>query len=228
MPLDVGVLIAAAGRGERVGLGTPKQFRPIRGVPMLLRAVRPFARHPRVREIVVALPPQVATNPPDWLGEVAGNRLRLVAGGEARADSVRAALHALSEACTIVLIHDAARPFVSPEVVDAVIAEAATGVGVVPAIAVSDTLKRAAHDRHVTETVDRTDLWRAQTPQGFPRDMIEDVFRRAADGVAAGATDEASLAEAHGFPVALVPGSGRNVKVTTEEDFDMAEVLASL
>ena len=92
---DVGVLIAAAGRGERAGADDPKQFRAIRGVPVLLRSIRPFARHPCVREIVVALPAEALGRPPEWLGAIAGERLRLAAGGATRADSVWAALEAL-------------------------------------------------------------------------------------------------------------------------------------
>ncbi len=227
MPLDVGVLIAAAGRGERAGPGVPKQFRPINGVPMLLRAIRPFARHPRVREIVVALPAETVSAPPDWLGTVAGNRLRLVAGGAARTDSVRVALAALDAACATVLAHDAARPFVDQDIVDAVIAATANGVVAVPAIPVADTLKQSTDDRRVVRTVDRSALWCAQTPQGFPRAMIEALFESSGETEVSSVTDEASLAEARGFPVCLVSGSSWNLKVTSEQDFEMAERLAT-
>jgi 2-C-methyl-D-erythritol 4-phosphate cytidylyltransferase len=194
---------------------------------MLLRAIRPFARHPRVREIVAALPAEVVSAPPDWLGPVAGDRLRLVSGGTARADSVRAALAALSPACVTVLVHDAARPFVDQDVVDAVIGAVAEGVAAVPAIPVADTLKQATDDLHVVRTVDRSTLWCAQTPQGFPRSMIEALFEVSGQNDLAGATDEASLAEGRGFPVRLVPGSSWNLKVTTEQDFEMADRLAA-
>jgi len=194
---------------------------------MLLRAIRPFARHPRVREIVTALPADVASTPPDWLGTVAGDQLRLVSGGATRADSVRAALAALSPACTMVLVHDAARPFVNQDVVDAVIGAVAEGVAAVPAIPVADTLKQSSDDLHVVRTVDRTALWCAQTPQGFPRSMIEALFEVGGTPDLAGATDEASLAEARGFSVRLVPGSSWNLKVTTDQDFAMAERLAA-
>jgi 2-C-methyl-D-erythritol 4-phosphate cytidylyltransferase len=223
---DVGVLIAAAGRGERAGAGDPKQFRAIRGVPMLLRGIRPFARNPRVREIVVALPGDRVEHPPEWLGAIVGDRLRLAAGGATRAESVRAALDALDPACTIVLVHDAARPFVSPEIVDSVIDAAAAGVGALPGVPVADTLKRTAGPPGaVLETVARSGLWRAQTPQGFPRTMIEEAYRRS--GETAGTyTDDASLVEAAGFPVKVVPGSDRNFKVTTDADFRLAELVA--
>ena len=224
---DVGVLVAAAGKGQRAGDGEPKQFRPIAGIPMLLRALRPFAQHPRVREIVVALPAAVAERPPSWLESVAGQRLRLVAGGATRSASVRAALDALGLECKIVLVHDAARPFVSIDTIGAVI-QAAGDVGVVPALPVTDTLKRGdVATGRVVATLDRTGLWRAHTPQGFPRAMLDEAYRQVSDEAAAGLTDESALVEAAGFPVRLVPDSGSNIKITTANDFAIAEVLAS-
>ena len=226
--LDVGVLIAAAGKGERAGAGEPKQFRPIRNVPMLLHSIRPFARHPRVREIIVALPEVHATRPPGWLVELIGDRLRLVAGGATRAESVKNALDALDPNSTIVLVHDAARPFVCQEIVDAVIGVADSGVGALPALPVADTLKRTGpKSSRIVETVSRSCLWRAQTPQGFPRAMIEAAYQRAGTLGVSSYTDDASLAEAAGFSVEIVLGSERNIKVTTEEDFALAEFLAS-
>jgi 2-C-methyl-D-erythritol 4-phosphate cytidylyltransferase len=226
---DVGVIIAAAGRSERAGTGGPKQFRTIAGVPMVLRAVRPFARHHRVRDVVIALPSAVVQTPPPWLSEIASGRVRLVPGGETRTLSVRSGLGSLNGACEIVLVHDAARPFVSYETVDAVIATAARGVGAVPAIAVSDTLKRAdGPSARIAETVDRTGLWCAHTPQGFPRAMLEDAYRRAeAQPLGRTATDEAALVEAAGYPVELVGDRRSNIKVTTPDDFLLAEALAA-
>jgi 2-C-methyl-D-erythritol 4-phosphate cytidylyltransferase len=221
---DVGVLLAAGGRGERAGPGEPKQFRSLGGVPMLLRALRPFAQHPRVRHIVVALPAPFAADPPDWLAEVMGGRLAVVEGGVARADSVQAALAALEPECSIVLVHDAARPFVEPGTIDAVIAAAASGSAAVPAVPVSDTLKRAGGEPPlVVETVDRRGLWRAQTPQGFPRTMLETAFE--SQGDAAEFTDEAALVESAGHSVVIVPDAASNMKVTTPEDFAVAEAL---
>jgi 2-C-methyl-D-erythritol 4-phosphate cytidylyltransferase len=223
-PPDVGVLIPAGGRGERAGSGEPKQFRPIAGVPMLLRAIRPFAQHPRVRRIVVALPPDVADRPPTWLAELLGERLAVVAGGATRTASVRAALAALDVACRIVLVHDAARPFVSFEEIDGVIAAVTEGVGALVAVPVADTLKQASDTGRVVRTVPRDDLWRALTPQGFPRAMLEASYRAARDDQTA--TDDAGLVEAMGGSVVLVPGRVANFKVTTADDFVVAEALA--
>ena len=223
---EVGVLLPAAGRGERAGSGELKQFRPIGGVPMLLRAIRPFAQHPRVRQIVVALPPDVAACPPAWLKELVAERLCLVAGGASRADSVAAALATLDRACQVVLVHDAARPFVTPETIDAVIQVAQSGVGAVAAIRVSDTLKRVTGpDARVDETVDRRSLWRAQTPQAFPRSILEEAY--AARAALPDPTDDAELVERLGHPIQIVPDRATNIKVTSSDDFILAEALAS-
>jgi 2-C-methyl-D-erythritol 4-phosphate cytidylyltransferase len=191
---------------------------------MLLRAIRPFAQHPRVRRIVIALPQEFVTRPPAWLADLRGERLTVVAGGATRSASVRAALAALDADCRLVLVHDAARPFVSFEEIAGVIAAAAGGVGALVALPVADTLKQASDAGEVMRTVPRDGLWRALTPQGFPRVMLEQAYRAAGD--AATATDDAGLVEALGRPVVLVPGRVTNFKVTTADDFVMAEALA--
>jgi len=232
-PPDVGVVVVAAGAGVRAGPGEPKQFRPILGVPMLLRALRPFTAHPEVRHVVVALPPGYADRPPEWLRKARGERLAFVAGGAQRADSVRAALAALEPGAAVVLVHDAARPFVSRGTIDAVIARARANVGAVAAVPVSDTLKEVAEGApratpRVSRTVDRERLWRAQTPQGFPRPMLDAAYvqlgpLRAGERVP---SDDAEVCERAGFPVELVPDSPHNIKITTADDFRIAEALA--
>jgi 2-C-methyl-D-erythritol 4-phosphate cytidylyltransferase len=225
LPRDVGVVVVAAGRGTRVGGETPKQYRPIAGVPMVLRALRPFAAHPEVARVVLVLPAADAGAPPAFLRGLAGAGLVVVAGGAERTDSVVAGLAALGPECTTVLVHDAARPFVERAVIDAVIAHARAGEGAVAAVRVSDTLKEAAPDdaTRVRRTVPRDGLWRAQTPQGFPRAVLERAHAVAGTDVT---TDDAALVERTGVPVRLVPDSPRNLKVTTVEDLAMAELLA--
>ncbi len=228
--------MVAAGRGVRFGGETAKQYRLIGGVPMVLRALRPFTLHPEVAQVVLVLPPADAANPPAFLSvlsaasssaQSAASALSIIPGGTHRGDSVRAGLSALRGECTVVLVHDGARPFVDRGVIEAVIAFARAGEGAVPAVPLSDTIKEAsaADSTLIRRTHPRARLWRAQTPQGFPRAVLEEAHARAArDGHRA--TDDAALVEALGIPVRLVPDSSRNLKVTTPEDLALAELLA--
>jgi len=139
---------------------------------------------------------------------------------------VHAALEHLPSAIRTVLIHDAARPFVPQETIDTVLEIASSGTAVVPGIPVSDTLKRIDPVTScVTETVDRSTLWRAQTPQGFPRAMLEEAYRSAGDAGWQSCTDEAALVEEAGFQVKVVPDRASNIKVTTPDDFAMAQAF---
>ena len=233
MPRDVGAIVVAAGRGVRFGGETPKQYLPIGGVPMVLRALRPFTSHPEVAHVVLVLPPEDAANPPAFLSGfsapslLSGQALSVVPGGVHRGDSVRAGIAALRAECGVVLVHDGARPFVDRAVIDAVIGYARRGEGAVPAVPLSDTLKEV--DRRdptrIIRTRPRSQMWRAQTPQGFPRAVLEQAHARAAQ-VGRRATDDAALVEAIGVPVRLVPDSSRNIKITTPEDLALAELLA--
>jgi 2-C-methyl-D-erythritol 4-phosphate cytidylyltransferase len=221
---DAGVVIVAAGAGVRTGPSEPKQFRPILGVPMLLRALRPFTSHPDVGQVVVVLPPGLEARPPEWLAKLVGDRLILAAGGATRAQSVRAGLRALPSDAVLVLIHDGARPFVTRETIDGVLTKARSGVGAVAAIPVSDTVKDVEQER-ITKTVPRNRLWRAQTPQAFPRAMLDRAYAGLGNGDTA-PTDDAELCERAGFAVDVVPDSPYNLKVTTADDFRIAEALA--
>jgi 2-C-methyl-D-erythritol 4-phosphate cytidylyltransferase len=226
LPRDVGVVLVAAGQGSRLGGTTPKQYRLLRGVPILLRSLRPFTAHPEVAQVAVVLPPADAASPPGFLGQLVGPMVTLVAGGAQRQESVAAGLAALRPECRIVLVHDAARPFVERRVVDAVIHHARLGEGAIAAVLLGDTLKEAAADdsTRVARTIPRDRLWRAQTPQGFPRALLTRAFAASAAG--APATDDAMLVEACGGTVRLVPDSARNLKITTPDDLALAELLA--
>ena len=222
MPRDVGVILVAAGQGTRVG-GVPKQYRQLAGVPILLRALRPFTAHREVARVVLVLPPADAAQPPPFLRSVAGPEIRVVAGGAERGDSVVAGLAVLEPVCSIALVHDAARPFVKADVIDAVIQEARAGSGAVAAVPITDTVKELAGGGHrVLRTLPRERLWRAQTPQGFPRALLTEAYARARqDGVKA--TDDAALVERLGATVTVIPDSPRNFKITTAEDLAWAE-----
>lgn len=220
----------AAGRGLRARLSPaeePKQLRLIAGVPMLLRSIRAFAKHPRVGPIVVVLPPALAAAPPDWLRELRSARLLLAAGGEERQESVANGLRSLPPGPSLVLVHDAARPFVPADVIDRVLAVAALGAAAVPGVALSDTVKETDTAGLVVRTVPRERLVAVQTPQAFPRAMLETAHQRAKSDGTAAVTDDATLCERLGHPVRVVAGSPWNIKVTTPEDFALAEALAT-
>ena len=221
---DVGVVIVAAGSGTRVGGEELKQFRWVAGKPMLLHSVQTFMAHPEVGMVVCVLPQRYAGDPPPWLFQCDVDRLMVSVGGRTRSESVANGLDDLPDEAGIVLIHDAARPLVGMETIDRVIAEARAGRGVVAAMPVVDTLKQVGSDGVVHQTVNRDGLWRAQTPQGFPRRMIVDAHRRArAERI--DATDDAALCERLGLDVRVVRGSERALKVTDEGDFARVEAL---
>jgi 2-C-methyl-D-erythritol 4-phosphate cytidylyltransferase len=148
-------------------------------------------------------------------------------GGKVRGESVRNGLEDLPDECKVVLIHDAARPLATPSMIDRVVFEARSGRGAIAALPVVDTLKRVDAAGLITGTVDRANLWRAQTPQGFPREMILRAHQAARDA-GVDATDDAALCERIGEPVVVVRGSERAMKVTDEADFARAEALFSL
>lgn len=216
-------LIVAAGRGERAGGGPPKQYRPLAGVPVLRRSLMPFLAHPRVTGVRVVI---ADGQHDDYAGATAGLDLMApVIGGAERQESVRRGLESLvAEDPDVVLIHDAARPFVPGAVVDRVLDALAGVSGALPVLPVVDTLKRGI-DGMVGETVSRDGLWRAQTPQCFRYPEILAVHRAAADGPAA--TDDAALAERAGLSVALVEGSEDAAKLTTADDLARAEARLS-
>lgn len=224
---DVGVVIVAAGRGTRTGSEELKQFRWVAGKPMLLHSVQLFQNRADVAMVVTVLPRAYAGDPPPWLLQSDWERLLLSVGGATRGDSVRHGLEDLPPEAEIVVVHDAARPLVPDDVVGRVIDAARRGTAAVAALPVVDTLKRVDERHRVVETVVREQLWRAQTPQAFPRAMIIEAHRRAAeDGISA--TDDAALCERYGYPVVVVQGSERAMKITTEDDFARAEALSML
>ncbi len=220
----VGVVVPAAGSGQRMG-GRAKPFLELSGEPILMRALRPFLEHSRVREVIVALPANDAESPPAWLIE-ADQRIQVVVGGETRRDSVWAGLQALSDALDVAVVHDGARPLVSRDVVGRCIDLAGRGVGGVAGVPAVDTIKEVDGDGRVLATPDRSRLWHAQTPQAFPLGMIMDAYRRAFTEDFP-ATDDAALVERVGGRVVMVESSGENLKITRPEDLETAELILS-
>jgi len=224
---DVGVVIVAGGSGSRVGGEELKQFRWVVGRPALLHSVQVFMARPDVAVVVVVLPKAYAADPPPWLFQCDVDRLLVSVGGRERHESVYNGLEDMPEEVRVVVVHDAARPLVTEETIERVISTARTGVGAVAALPVVDTLKRVNEDGRILETVSREQLWRAQTPQAFPRDMLERAHI-AARSERVGATDDAGLCERIGETVVVVRGSERALKITEEADFARAEALSLL
>jgi 2-C-methyl-D-erythritol 4-phosphate cytidylyltransferase / 2-C-methyl-D-erythritol 2,4-cyclodiphosphate synthase len=229
--MSVTALIVAAGRGVRAGGHKPlipKQYSSIGGVPMLSRTIGAFASHRRVYDVIVVIHPDDAALYDTAIRGVAGRLRPPVPGGARRQDSVRAGLEALvSQAPDRVLIHDAARPFVDAGLIDRVIDGLDIHAGALPSLPVTDTLKRGNAGR-VTGTLDRDELWRAQTPQGFLFDAILAAHRAATEEANAIFTDDAGIAEWFGLDVALIEGSEANRKLTTAQDLASADELLRL
>jgi 2-C-methyl-D-erythritol 4-phosphate cytidylyltransferase len=224
---DVGVVIVAAGSGSRTGSTELKQFRWVAGKPMLLHSVQRFQARADVAMVVCVLPRAFAGDPPPWLFQADTNRLLLSVGGRERQESVANGLEDLPPEVGIVVVHDAARPLVTDTTIDAVILAARQGHGALAALPVVDTLKEVDGDGRVVRTVDREHLWRAQTPQAFPRAVIERAHETARRERVI-ATDDAALCERIGVPVVVVRGSERAMKITDDLDFARAEALAGL
>jgi 2-C-methyl-D-erythritol 4-phosphate cytidylyltransferase / 2-C-methyl-D-erythritol 2,4-cyclodiphosphate synthase len=225
--MRVAAIIAAGGRGERLGAGRPKQLLVIGGTSILRRSIELFARHDLVDEVVVVLPPDLAADPPDDV-RVSGKPLQIVAGGARRQDSVRNGFEAVRDRADIIVVHDAARPFASPDLITRTIRAAGESGAALAAVAASDTIKLARDDSSGTVLVDRTipreRVFLAQTPQAFRTDVL--VASLAAGRDDAVTTDEAALAETAGFRVQLVAGEATNLKITTMADLAAAEALA--
>src|SRR5262245_19921664 len=224
---DVGVVIVAGGGGTRVGGAELKQFRWIAGKPMLLHSLQTFMLRPDVVTVVCVLPREYVGDPPPWIFQCDVNRLLVSVGGRTRTESAANGLDDLPDEASIVLVHDAARPFVGVETIDRVVRSVREGHATIAALPVTDTLKKVDESGLITGTVEREQLWRAQTPQGFPREIIVRAHREA-KSARVSATDDASLCERIGVPVRVVHGTERAMKITEEADFARAEALLNL
>jgi len=222
----VSVVIAAGGRGARLGADTPKQFLHIGGRSLLERSIEPFAVHAGIAEVVVALPGAFTEDVEARMQSLGWSHVKCIEGGARRQDSVaNAVAHARADA-SIIVVHDAARPFVSPALIDRTIAAAIEHGAAIAALPVRDTVKQAGgqpadRSRPIAATLPREDIFLAQTPQAFRREVLLrslDVGRE----LGVEATDESMLSERAGWPPHLVPGEAANMKVTTPEDFQQA------
>jgi 2-C-methyl-D-erythritol 4-phosphate cytidylyltransferase/2-C-methyl-D-erythritol 2,4-cyclodiphosphate synthase len=226
----VAAVIVAAGRGERAGAKVPKQYRPLGGEPMIRATLRAFLTHPRIDFVQPVINPNDQDTYQHAIADLKG-LLPPAAGGATRQVSVRAGLEALANRHPgLVLIHDAARPFVSGTLIDRAISAGLASGAAVPGIALADTVKSIDDRAMVVETLDRNRLRTVQTPQAFGFDLILQAHRRAAAAHRDSFTDDAALAEWAGQRVTVFEGEADNSKVTTNADFARAEMtrLAAL
>jgi 2-C-methyl-D-erythritol 4-phosphate cytidylyltransferase/2-C-methyl-D-erythritol 2,4-cyclodiphosphate synthase len=226
--MSVAALIVAAGRGSRAGEGFPKQYRPLAGKPVLARTLDIFLAHPGVERVVVVVHPNdqdlyqacMVTLPNNLLTGL----LPCAYGGETRQDSVKSGLEALEAfAPDVVLIHDAARPFVSSGLIDSAIDAASVWSAAVPGTSITDTIKVVNPQGEVLSTPDRASLRAVQTPQAFHFAPLLQVHRKAAAENLHFFTDDGALAEWAGLRVHVFEGEASNIKLTHAADFDKAE-----
>jgi 2-C-methyl-D-erythritol 4-phosphate cytidylyltransferase/2-C-methyl-D-erythritol 2,4-cyclodiphosphate synthase len=217
--MHVSAILAAGGRGARFGSETPKQLLALAGRSVLARSVAALVGSDVITDVVVAVPPEVLAAPPDYLTHLT-KPVQLVEGGLRRRDSVAQAFARTSERADIVVIHDAARPLVTPELIERTIQAAARSGAAIAALRVNDTVKQVDAAHRVMATLPRDQIYLAQTPQAFRPAVLREALLVEGD-----ATDEAALAERAGHPVEVVEGDPRNIKITTPDDLALAERL---
>lgn len=220
-------IIAAAGAGTRMASDRPKQFLLLAGTPVIIHTLKVFEQCESINEVILVLPAAESAGFLSLAGKFGLRKLaRVVPGGATRADSVKRGLMAIRAATAeIVAVHDGVRPFVTVEEIDATVAAAHSDGAAILVAAVTDTIKQV-NDRRVVQTLDRSGLRRALTPQCFRYDVLWQAYQ-AADVTDPSLTDESVLVEKLGIPVRIVEGSPRNIKVTTAEDLVIAEAILS-
>ncbi len=222
-------VIPAGGTGTRMGAETPKQFLPLGGVPLLLHSLWAFDQAPSVDAVILVVPAQEQGRVLIDIVERYGVKKvqKVVAGGETRQQSVHNGLKETDPGVEIVVVHDAVRPFVTEDLIERSIEAARKGGGAIVAVPMKDTPKQAGPDRQIQRTLDRSELWLAQTPQAFRRALLLEAYEKAAIERLQ-ATDDAALVERLGHKVGIVPGTWENIKITAPEDLVIAEaILAS-
>lgn len=223
MTEDAGAIIVAAGSGERMG-GVDKLFAPLRGQPLLAHTLAAFQQSPRVQRIVLVTSAGNIERAAGLMRELRFDKVaQVTGGGPRRQDSVRMGLDALGE-CAWVLVHDGARPLLTPDLIESALEAARETGAAVPVVPLVDTVKEVGPDASVMRTVDRSRLRAAQTPQCFRYDLLLRAHRE----VTAGVTDDAAMLETLGLVVKTFPGDRRNIKVTTQTDLTLAEALLAL
>jgi 2-C-methyl-D-erythritol 4-phosphate cytidylyltransferase len=223
--MGTAAILVAAGPGTRLGKGVPKAFVRLADAPLFVHTMRALLRCSRIDRVALIVPRGWETEAQHLLDTTGPWRCRIdiVAGGQERQDSVGAGLERIADAEWVV-VHDAARPFVTTQVLDQVIAAAADEGAAIAAIPATDTIKRVESDRRIASTLPRERLWLAQTPQVFRTELLRRAHAQSAT-LPAPATDDAALVEAIGVTVCVVPGTAENRKITTPDDLEWAEWL---
>ena len=221
---SVAAIIPAAGSGSRMGLDHPKQYHLLAGTPILVHTVRLFVHSSVIDQVVVVVPTDRVDSTTRLLQKynLTGDAMQIIAGGRRRQDSVKAGLDALGAETDIVLVHDGARPLLSSDLIHKCCDAALRYGAAIAAVPVKDTLKKGTPDNRILHTVDREDLWQAQTPQAVRLSLLLDAYAIAGNR---DVTDEASLLELSGVEVHLVEGSETNLKITRPEDLIIAEKI---
>ena len=222
--MKAAAIIPAGGMGKRMGLGSPKQFCLLAGVPLLVHTVRAFAQVPEIAAIIIAVPAEYLAHTRELLDRYGLDKAVVVAGGQLRQESVQAGLARVPPECGFVAVHDGARPLVTPALITACLAGARQTGAAMAAIPVSDTIKEVTPELLISRTVERDRLWQAQTPQVVRTDILRKAFAAAAKTSFIG-TDEASFLELINEPMSIVPGSEQNIKITRPDDLLIAEAI---
>jgi len=227
--LKITAVIPAGGSGRRMEAREAKQYLLLNGIPLLVHTLRAFQETPVIGSIVLVVPPADVTRiQSDLVDAFAMTKVRqVVAGGKERQDSVRNGLAVLPADCEIVLIHDAARPFVSPALIEKAVDGAVREGAVAAGVRARDTVKQCDREGRVTATLDREQIWMAQTPQAFHRAIIVAAHQKAQIDNFYG-TDDAVLVERMGIPVRMIDSIPDNIKITTAEDLAWAEYRFSI
>jgi 2-C-methyl-D-erythritol 4-phosphate cytidylyltransferase/2-C-methyl-D-erythritol 2,4-cyclodiphosphate synthase len=225
-PSQVAAIIPAAGSGIRMGLSSPKQFFELKGVPILIHTLRIFQQAESIGLIIVVVPSEHRLWVEDLVRSYDLTKVyRVIAGGNKRQDSVLAGLEALPEEVELVLVHDGVRPFVPISVVENCLQEAETSGAAMAAIQAKDTLKAVSGQKIIERTINRADVWQAQTPQVARKLLLKKAYALAAEKDGFIATDEAGLLELLGYPVKVVKGAEKNIKITRPEDLTLARAI---
>ncbi|MDA5110152.1 MULTISPECIES: 2-C-methyl-D-erythritol 4-phosphate cytidylyltransferase [Brevibacillus] len=221
--MNTGVVIVAAGSGRRMGAERNKVWLPLGGEPILAHTVRLFAAHPEIGEVVLVVSERDHADVLAWLKREK-LKLTVALGGAERQDSVRSGLAALSPNCSYVLVHDAARPFVTREQISELIRQVRRDQATIMAVPVKDTIKVVGANGKVQSTPARESLWAVQTPQAFRVSLLREAHQAALEAGKTG-TDDAMLVEWLGHPVTVMPGSYENIKITTPDDLWLGEEI---